>query len=88
MGETQFGTRRIFYFRRGSCAGPGLQGEVLPGGGDWVLARRDGVSHLDVRMTLRAEDGELILVHSSGMLGMSPDVRRRVLAGKGVDPAE
>lgn len=44
VGETPLGARRIVYLKRGSFSGPKLKGEVLPGGGDWVLARRDGVA--------------------------------------------
>ncbi len=40
--DAPLGTRRILHAKSGSFSGPGLQGEVLPGGGDWVLDRRDG----------------------------------------------
>ena len=46
VGETPRGVRRIFCMKGGSFSGPRLAGEVLSGGGDWVLIRRDGVSQL------------------------------------------
>ena len=33
---------------------------MVPGGGDWVLMRPDGVARLDIRFALRTDDGELI----------------------------
>ena len=88
VGETPQGTRRILYMKRGSFAGPKLQGEVLPGGGDWVLARQDGISQLDIRMTLRTVDGELIYVSCPGLLDMTPELRARVMRGQSVDRDE
>jgi hypothetical protein len=40
------GTRRILYAKRGTFSGARLRGELLPGGGDWMLQRRDGVAEL------------------------------------------
>jgi Protein of unknown function (DUF3237) len=87
VGETPLGVRRIFCMNGGSFS-PRLAGEVLPGGGDWVLTRRDGVSQLDIRMTLRTDDKELIYVSCKGILDMAPEVRERILGGEIVDSAE
>jgi hypothetical protein len=78
----------ILYMKRGSFSGPKLKGEVLPGGGDWVLARRDGVAQLDIRITLHTDDNELIYVSCSGILDMAPVLRERILMGESVDPSE
>jgi len=40
---------------------------VLRGGGDWLRTRPDGVSELDVRLTLRTDDGALIYVTYGGL---------------------
>jgi hypothetical protein len=88
VGETSLGARRIFCMRGGTFCGPDIAGEVLPGGGDWVLVRRDGVAQLDIRMTLRTDDGELVYVSASGILDMSPELRARILRGESVDPAQ
>lgn len=84
LGETPLGGRRIFYVKSGSFAGPRLRGDVLPGGGDWVLVRRDGVSQLDVRITLRSEDGSLIFVNYRGVSDITPDIRARIAKGEDV----
>jgi hypothetical protein len=88
VGDTPLGSRRIVYVRNGSFAGPALKGTVLPGGGDWVLLRDDGASSLDVRITLRTEDGALIYVTYGGVSTMSPEVRARIIAGEVVNPSE
>lgn len=87
VGEVPQGTRRILRFTGGSFSGSRLAGEILPGGGDWVLTRRDGVSELDIRMTLRTDDGAFIYVCSSGLFEISPENRARIDAGEDIDPA-
>jgi hypothetical protein len=86
--DAPLGTRRILHAKSGSFAGPGLQGELLPGGGDWVLDRRDGVAELDIRFTLRTDDGQLIYVSCRGIFDMPPQVRQRIRGGEDVNPAE
>jgi hypothetical protein len=44
LGETPYGGRRIARFAGGSFDGPRLRGKVLPGGGGWILLRRDDVT--------------------------------------------
>ncbi|HEV2055599.1 MAG TPA: DUF3237 domain-containing protein [Methylomirabilota bacterium] len=88
IGTTPYGNRRIISVTGGSFAGPRLKGEVLPGGGDWLLIRPDGVRQLDVRATLRTDDGHLIYVSYRGIADISPAVFQRLLRGEAVDPAE
>lgn len=88
VGDAPHGTRRIMYFRRGAFSGPALRGQVLPGGGDWVLLRRDGVAELDIRLALRTDDGEMIYVTCDGIFDISPAARERIMQGQEVDPAE
>jgi hypothetical protein len=82
------GTRRILYPKSGRFAGPTLDGVVLPGGGDWVLLRTDGIAELDIRMTLRTSGGELISMYSRGIFDMSAELAERIRNGVEVDPAE
>ncbi len=73
VGATPRGNRRIYYVTGGKFDGPKLKGDVLPGGGDWLLLRPDGAGELDVRATLRTDDGELIYTTYRGILRGSPD---------------
>jgi hypothetical protein len=50
--------------------------------------RPDGARSLDVRLTLRTDDGHLIYAVSRGFLNMSPEIYQRVAAGEEVDPTE
>lgn len=88
VGETPLGGRRIFLVKGGTFAGARLHGVVLPGGGDWVLVRKDGVSQLDVRITLRCDDGSLIYVSYRGISDIPPGVRARIAKGEDVSPNE
>ena len=82
------GTRRILYARRGTFAGARLRGDLLPGGGDWVLQRSDGIAELDIRFVLRTHDGQLIYVTCDGLFDISPEIREGIRAGGEVDPSE
>lgn len=87
LAGTPLGVRRIMYFKRGAFSGPGLKGRILPGGGDWVLQRGDGVAELDIRLTLHTDEDELIYVASAGIFDISQQGRQRILNGEEVDPA-
>ena len=62
------GTRRIVPVTGGTFAGPKLKGTALGGGADWILVRPDGVSELNVRVTLRTDDEQLIYLTYRGLL--------------------
>jgi len=67
----------------GSVAGPLLNGEVLPGGGDWAV-ERSGTAQLEARYLLRADDGAVIDILNRGYYRASDDVTARVEAGENV----
>jgi hypothetical protein len=62
LGESKRGERRVVPITGGTFEGPGIRGEVLPGGADWQLVRPDGVLELYARYLLRTHDGVLIQV--------------------------
>src|SRR5262245_22267023 len=58
IGEVPHGTRRTAPIGGGTFEGPRLRGTVLPAGSaDWLLLRSDGVLELELRCTLRTDDG-------------------------------
>ena len=67
IGSTPQGALTIFPVIGGSFEGARLRGKVLPGGGDWVRARIDGILILDLRVTLETDDGGLIHMTFSGV---------------------
>ena len=88
IGRTPLGHRRIVRVTGGTFEGPRLSGTVLPGGGDWLVERADGVRQLDVRITLRTDDGALIFAHYPGLFHAAPGVMDRLLRGEPVEPSE
>jgi len=88
IGAVPHGTRRTAPLSGGSFEGPRLRGTVLPGGSaDWLLLRADGVLELDLRATLRTDDGALVSMRSFGLRHGSPEVIAAVARGEAVDPA-
>jgi hypothetical protein len=61
------GTRVIRNVTGGHFEGPRLRGAIEGPGGDWITVRADGSSKLDVRLTLRTDDGAVILMTYSGI---------------------
>ena len=61
------GDRWVFGVAGGEFDGPDLRGTVEPQGGDWVTLRKDKTFRADVRLTLRTDDGAIILMTFSGI---------------------
>ena len=80
--STPAGTRMTFIAKGGVIDGPKLQGEILPGGGDWLLVGSDGVGRVDVRATLRTHDGALIHYETRGIIKIPADGLERLAAGE------
>ena len=61
------GTRTIVEVVGGRFEGPRLKATVLIPAGDWITNRADGSYRLDVRLTLKTDDGALILLTYNGI---------------------
>lgn len=72
LGKSPFRNRRVSYIAGGTVAGERLNGEVMPGGGDWseLGAGADGaaLTLVDVRSLWKTHDGAMIYVTYSGRL--------------------
>ena len=88
LGATPRGIRQIYPILGGTFEGPKLKGEVLAGGGDWLLLRPDGAGELDVRGMIRTDDGHLIYTYYRGILDALPEVLVRTMQGDAVDASE
>lgn len=88
LGQTPYGIRRIAEVSGGVFEGPKLRGTVLPAGGDWIIDRPDKVMQLDVRVTLKTDDGEFIYMTYRGVRHGPDDVIERLNAGEDVDPSD
>jgi hypothetical protein len=78
---TPIGLRMTFIATGGVIDGPKLQGEVLPGGGDWLLIGADGAGRVDVRATIRTHDDVLIHYEARGIIKIPADGLERLAAG-------
>ncbi len=76
IGKTPAGLRRIAPVSGGTFSGERLNGTVLPGA-DWVINRPDGVMVIDVRLTLRTDDGALIYLTYQGRFLAEPEAMAR-----------
>ena len=79
---TASGLRVTYIVASGTVDGPAMRGEVLPGGGDWLLFGADGVGRLDVRATLRAESGTLVHTVIDGIADLRGEALGRLQAGE------
>lgn len=86
LGETGSGRRRFIAITGGRISGPMLNGEVLPGGGDWQTILPGGVASLEARYFLKAADGTVVEVENLGVRVASPEVTDQLARGLEVDP--
>jgi len=68
----QFGTKILAPFEGGEIVGPAIEGRILPGGGDWLTTRPKGISELDVRITIKTNDGALVYMFGAGRRVLDP----------------
>ena len=88
LGTVPHGIRSIVPVTGGDFDGPRLRGKVLPGGGDWLLLRADGVLELDLRITLETDDHALIYMKFQGLRHGPPEVLAALARGESVDPSK
>ena len=88
IGAVPHGTRRTAPLSGGTFEGPRLRGIIMSGSSaDWQLLRSDGVLEMDLRFTLRTDDGALISMSSFGLRHGPPEVIAAIGRGETVDPS-
>lgn len=78
-------TRMVFVAEGGTVTGDRIQGQVLPGGGDWLRVGSDGVGRIDVRATIQTHDGELVLLTNTGLIALAGPALERFGAGESLE---
>lgn len=87
VGATPNGGRRVGLVAGGTFSGDRLNGTILPGGADWIIARPDGSTTLDVRIVLQTDDGATIGMTYRGLRHGPAEVMHKVNKGEFVDPS-
>jgi len=85
---TPIGTKMVFITTGGTIDGPELTGEILPGGGDWLLLGADGIGRVDVRAMVQTHDGALIHYEARGVIKIPARGLERLTAGEVLPFAE
>jgi hypothetical protein len=88
IGAGPMGVRQIFIVKGGTVEGPKVRGTVLPGGGDWATMRTDGAVQLDVRATVKTDDGAMIYATYSGLIHGPQDRLAAAMMGQEVSLEE
>ena len=87
LGAVPHGVRTFVPVKGGDFEGERLRGRILPGGGDWLLLRADGVLELDLRITLETDDHALVDMRFVGVRHGPAEVIAALARGEAVDPA-
>ena len=88
VGDTPRGTRRIIPITGGSVVGPGIKGEILKGGADWQIVRKDGVAELEAHYQFKTDDGTVIYIKNVGVRVATPEVAAKIAKGENVDASQ
>ncbi len=88
LGQLQAGWRRYDVLVGGTLRGPRISGQIQPGGSDLLHRHGDLTTHPHVRLVVRTDDDDLILVTYEGIRFTSPEINERLLSGEHVPYTE
>jgi Protein of unknown function (DUF3237) len=82
------GQRAVVNVTGGSVRGPNIKGEIVAPAGDWLFVMPDGSNRLDVRFTIKTDDGAYIFVEYGGIIALSKDAVDRLAKGEVVNMSD
>lgn len=88
LGDAPVGRRRLDRLDKGHFRGPKISAEIVTGGMDILLGGADGAVRPDVRLILRLDDGEILLIQYRGVRHAPQEVMDRIAKGERVPPDE
>jgi hypothetical protein len=88
LGDAPLGRRRLDRLDRGHFKGPKIDAEIVSGGMDLLLGGTDGALRPDVRLVLKLDDDEILLILYRGVRHGTPEVMQRIASGEPVPPQE
>lgn len=78
---------QIYNVRPGGWVrGPAIRGEVIAPSGDWLRVMPNGARKLDVRLSIKADDGAIIFMTYTGRAVAPADAVKRLEAGETLGP--
>lgn len=87
LGASPQGQRRLDRLEKGHFKGPKIQAEIVAGM-DLLLGGADGAMRPDVRLVLKLDDGDPLLIVYRGVRHGPPEVMARIAKGEQVPPHE
>ena len=66
----------------GTVEGPRIKGRIIAPAGDWLYPMSDGSSRLDVRLTIKTDDDELIFMEYGGVMAFPKEAADRSPRGR------
>lgn len=87
LGASPHGRRRLDRLDRGHFKGPRIQAEIVAGM-DLLLGGTDAAMRPDVRLVLKLDDGEILLIVYRGVRHGPPEVMQRIASGEQVPAHE
>jgi hypothetical protein len=66
----------------GWAKGPNISGSFIPPGGDWLRIMPSGALRLDVRATLKTDDGDLLYITYNGIIQHTESSAAKLQAGE------
>ena len=66
----------------GWVKGPKITGELLAPAADWLDVMPGGSMRLDVRATIKTDDGALVYITYNGVISHTPESGERMMAGE------
>ncbi|MBT3369933.1 MAG: DUF3237 domain-containing protein [Rhodospirillaceae bacterium] len=68
------GSRRIVIAKGGRVEGTRISGRVLSGGGDWIIARSEDISLMDIRVAFETDDSAPVFMSCVGRRVVTADI--------------
>jgi hypothetical protein len=87
LGASPLGQRRLDRLEKGHFKGPKIDAEIVAGM-DLLLGGSDGAMRPDVRLVVKLDDGETLLIVYRGVRHGPPEVMQRIAKGEQVSPHE
>jgi uncharacterized protein DUF3237 len=87
LGTSPLGQRRLDRLEKGHFKGPKIDAEIVAGM-DLLLGGSDGAMRPDVRLVVKLDDGETLLIVYRGVRHGPPEVMQRIAKGQQVSPHE